>query len=126
LPDELERCANVHLAATEHDGRIVFLHSVRPGPASQSYGVQVARLAGVPGPVIAAAQTHLQALEQEQAAQHPEQPDLFGSGLAGPAGPASAASASELELRLRNLDVDQLTPRDALLLLYELQALAGE
>jgi DNA mismatch repair protein MutS len=118
LPEELAQCANVHLAATEHDGRIVFLHSVQPGPASQSYGVQVARLAGVPGQVIAAAQAHLQALEQQQADQHPRQPDLFAqTQIALPA-------PSPVETRLRELDVDQLAPRDALMLLYELQALA--
>ncbi|MFP6836154.1 MAG: DNA mismatch repair protein MutS [Pseudomonadales bacterium] len=117
LPDELSECGNVHLAATEHEGRIVFLHSVNPGPASQSYGVQVARLAGVPGTVIAAAQLHLQALEQQQAAQHPQQPDLFSPHVRPP-------TPSAVEHRLRQLDVDQLAPKDALLLLYEMQELA--
>ncbi len=118
LPDELPQCANVHLAATEHAGKIVFLHSVQPGPASQSYGVQVARLAGVPATVIAAAQMHLQALEQQQATRHPEQSDLFSP-------PESVSSKpGTLELRLRALDVDRLAPKDALLLLYELQVLA--
>jgi DNA mismatch repair protein MutS len=119
LPDELPQCANVHLAATEHDGRIIFLHSVQEGPASQSYGIQVARLAGVPSQVIAAAQVHLQALEQQQAAQHPRQPDLF----AAPSHPLPAPSA--VDRRLDELDIDQLSPREALLLLYELQALVG-
>jgi DNA mismatch repair protein MutS len=95
----------------------VFLHSVNPGPASQSYGVQVARLAGVPGTVIAAAQLHLQALEQQQAAQHPQQPDLFSPHVRPP-------TPSAVEHRLRQLDVDQLAPKDALLLLYEMQELA--
>jgi len=116
LPEELPQCANVHLAATEHDGRIVFLHSVQPGPASQSYGVQVARLAGVPGSVIAAAQLRLQALEQQQAARHPRQADLFATT---PTAHPSTPRPSVLERQLRDLDLDQLTPRDALLLLYQ-------
>ncbi|MDH3643917.1 MAG: DNA mismatch repair protein MutS [Gammaproteobacteria bacterium] len=119
LPEELPQCSNVHLAATEHDGRIVFLHSVQPGPASQSYGVQVARLAGVPGQVIAAAQARLQDLEQQQAAAHSRQPDLFGPA------PSLDPRQSEIERRLGDLDIDRLTPRDALEALYELQALLG-
>jgi DNA mismatch repair protein MutS len=122
LPDELSECANVHLAATEHEGRIVFLHSVKPGPASQSYGVQVARLAGVPGTVIAAAQVHLQALEQQQAAAHLQQADLFSAQVG--TSPVRVPTPTALEHQLRQLDVDQLAPKDALLLLYELQELA--
>ena len=59
LPDEMEGVANVHLHATEHAGDVVFLHVVRAGPASQSYGVQVAKLAGVPEDVLASARTRL-------------------------------------------------------------------
>ncbi|MFB3107491.1 MAG: DNA mismatch repair protein MutS, partial [Pseudomonadales bacterium] len=77
LPDELPNIANVHLAATEHEGNIVFLHNVKEGPASQSYGIQVARLAGIPHAVIDAAQQRLQELEQQQASNHPVQIDLF-------------------------------------------------
>ena len=116
LPDDLSQCSNVHLAATQHEGQVIFLHTVHPGPASQSYGIQVARLAGVPQNVIAAAQLHLQELEQQQAAAHPQQSDLF----AAPVQPDDA-----LAERLADIDADALTPRQALMLLYELQALAN-
>ena len=79
LAEVLPATENVHLAATEHEGSIVFLHSVQPGPASQSYGIQVARLAGLPDPVLIAARARLQALEQSQAGQDPVQKDLFSA-----------------------------------------------
>src|SRR4029077_1376046 len=63
---EVEGCANVHLDATEHGDGIVFLHAVKDGPANRSYGLQVAQLAGVPLPVIAAARGYLEALESER------------------------------------------------------------
>ncbi len=119
LPEELSQCRNVHLTAAEHDGKIVFLHSVEPGPASQSYGVQVARLAGVPNEVIARARTRLQSLEQQQAERIAQQPDLFEGQSAEPEAP------SPLEARLSELDVDGLSPREALALLYELKGLAS-
>src|SRR5690606_21160644 len=64
LPEQFSNVVNVHLKATEHDERIIFLHAVEQGPASQSYGLQVAQLAGVPAKVIQAAKTQLQQLEQ--------------------------------------------------------------
>ena len=63
-PDQHSNVVNVHLKATEHDERIVFLHSVENGPASQSYGLQVAQLAGVPSKVIQQAKLKLQHLER--------------------------------------------------------------
>jgi len=69
LAQEIPACGNVHLDATEHKGQLVFLHSVRPGPANQSYGLQVASLAGVPGDVIRRAKRYLKTLESQQAAQ---------------------------------------------------------
>jgi DNA mismatch repair protein MutS len=66
LADELPACRNVHLDATEHEGRLVFLHAVKPGPANQSYGLQVAALAGVPGHVVQRARDYLAALESHQ------------------------------------------------------------
>jgi DNA mismatch repair protein MutS len=122
LADELPATANVHLAATEHQGRIVFLHSVTEGPASQSYGIQVARLAGVPAPVLAAARRKLMELE-EAARTDAIQGDLFRGGTPHP----SAAPAPDLlRERLGAIEPDKLTPRDALDLLYELKALAGD
>ena len=64
LADELQHAVNVHLTATEHDDSIVFLHNVHDGPASQSYGLQVAKLAGVPQDVIRNAKTQLSHLER--------------------------------------------------------------
>ena len=122
LPDELAQCRNVHLAATEHKGKIVFLHTVHPGPASQSYGVQVARLAGVPAQVLSAAQQHLQQLEQQQATGHSAQADLFDQLARIP----EPSMADALAQRLAALDIDALSPKEALLLLYELKDLADD
>ncbi|MCG3168932.1 MAG: DNA mismatch repair protein MutS [Pseudomonadales bacterium] len=115
LPEEIEGVANVHLDATEYADRIVFLHAVRPGPASRSYGLQVAALAGVPQPVIAEARRKLQELET---------PHPGGSASAAPAqgqllfDPDPRPEA--LAARLRATDPDALTPREAHALLYEL------
>ena len=114
LADSDPGVANVHLNATEHNERIVFLHTVLPGPASQSYGLQVAQLAGVPRPVIERARQHLSTLEQQsldQASQAPQaqpvQSDLFASA------PHPAAVA------LQQVKPDELSPRQALELLYQ-------
>ncbi|MCY1355452.1 DNA mismatch repair protein MutS [compost metagenome] len=144
LPQEFPQAANVHLSAVEHGDGIVFLHAVQDGPASQSYGLQVAQLAGVPQPVIRAARKHLAWLEQQSADATPTpQLDLFaapalpetdddegdeGAGHA-PATPQPAALAPEhaaLIDTLADLDPDSLTPRAALDALYRLKALAGE
>ena len=124
LPDELDNIANVHLAATEHDGNIVFLHSVKEGPASQSYGIQVARLAGIPVEVINAALQRLQELEQQQAANHPLQIDLFMrscSENSTNSAPVVTPTHSPLEQIVRDTNVDELTAKDALDLLYDLK-----
>ncbi len=114
LADSDPGVANVHLNATEHNERIVFLHNVLPGPASQSYGLQVAQLAGVPRPVIERARQHLATLEQQSldqgsrgAQMQPVQPDLFA------ASPHPAAEA------LHQLSPDDMSPRQALELLYD-------
>ncbi len=122
---------NVHLAAAEGRGGVVFLHEVREGPASRSYGLQVARLAGVPQSVIRAAGTLLQRLEA-RARESDNQFDLFVPS-AEPAeqppdesapGNGHAPRQAELVLaRLFEVDPDQLTPRAALELLYELRTL---
>jgi DNA mismatch repair protein MutS len=118
LAKELPACANVHLDATEHEGKLVFLHSVREGPANQSYGLQVAALAGVPPQVIKRARGYLRELEQGRAAAPGPQPEL---PLFAPAA-ADPVSSPALK-RLRGVDPDSLTPRDALALLYELKAM---
>jgi DNA mismatch repair protein MutS len=106
----------VHLAATEHRGRIVFLHSVKAGAASQSYGVQVARLAGVPAAVLNAARRKLESLEQQRPAET-MQGDLFRAPATPPVPRHSVLD------RLAEIDPDTLTPRQALDALYELHAL---
>jgi DNA mismatch repair protein MutS len=109
----------VHLDATEHEGKLVFLHSVREGPANQSYGLQVAALAGVPPQVIKRARSYLRELEQGRAAAPGPQPEL---PLFAPP-PARPVASPALE-RLRAIDPDSLAPRDALALLYELKAIS--
>jgi DNA mismatch repair protein MutS len=120
LASDFATVANVHLDAVEHRDRIVFLYAVREGPASQSYGIQVAQLAGVPGSVIRAARRYLVRLENEGAAATP-QLDLFRVEDA-----PAATKPGELHpacARLRDIDVDALSPRAALELIYELKKL---
>jgi DNA mismatch repair protein MutS len=116
LAKELPACANVHLDATEHDGKLVFLHSVREGPANQSYGLQVAALAGVPPEVIRRARGYLRELEQGRAAAPGPQAELplF----------AAVAENNALQARLAAIDPDSLTPREAHDILYELKSLS--
>lgn len=127
LPAEFPHAANVHLSAVEHGHGIVFLHAVEEGPANQSYGLQVAQLAGVPAPVIRAARKHLAHLEQQSAAQATPQLDLFAAPPVVDEPecnePPAATPHPALE-RLLELDPDDLKPRDALDLLYELHTLA--
>jgi DNA mismatch repair protein MutS len=117
----------VHLSAVEHKDSIVFLHAVQPGPASQSYGLQVAQLAGVPAPVIRAARKHLASLEAHSVQATP-QFDLFSAASAAPivAEPMEAEPDPRLAAlahAIDDLDPDALTPREALDALYRLKAL---
>jgi DNA mismatch repair protein MutS len=112
LSSEFRQVANVHLDAVEHKDHIVFLHSVAEGPANQSYGLQVAQLAGVPGSVVRAARQRLAALEQQGVAAS-AQPDLFRAAPAPAEHPALAF--------LRGVDPDTLSPREALDALYALR-----
>ena len=120
LPELCPTMANVHLDATEHQDHVVFLHNIQEGPANRSFGLQVARLAGIPVPVLQAAQEKLKELERgalrdarpEQAsASVPAQNDLFS-----PSQPHPVIES------LHALDVNELTPRQALDKLYELKA----
>ncbi|MHB1143896.1 MAG: DNA mismatch repair protein MutS [Thiobacillus sp.] len=117
LAQEFRQLANVHLDAKEHGADLVFLHAVEEGPASQSYGIQVARLAGVPSPVIHAARRHLRELEDAQLQPGP-QGDLFAAHLPNDEPPPHPALD-----QLRELDPDTLTPKAALDMLYALKAL---
>ncbi|MFP4648381.1 MAG: DNA mismatch repair protein MutS [Halorhodospira sp.] len=118
--------ANVHLEAAEHGERIVFLHAVREGPANQSYGLQVAALAGVPQEVLQAAREKLRSLESggstdTGSAQLP----LFGPEPPPSAEPSEGAppppEPDPIRTEVANLDPDALTPRQALETLYSLK-----
>jgi DNA mismatch repair protein MutS len=113
--------ANVHLRAVEHKDRIVFLHAVEPGPASQSYGLQVAALAGIPKTVLNQARRHLALLEQQQRGDEP-QLGLFDQA-AHVEPEEEGVTDGPLRERLDEIDPDALTPREALALLYELKEL---
>jgi DNA mismatch repair protein MutS len=116
LADALPACANVHLDATEHGDTLVFLHAVKDGPANQSYGLQVARLAGVPKPVIGEARRYLAELEQRDTAVRPPGPQ---QELAF--GPAASAAELAVVAELAALDPDSMSPRDALEALFRLK-----
>ncbi|WP_300455799.1 DNA mismatch repair protein MutS [Accumulibacter sp.] len=121
LANEYASLANVHLDAIEHGQRIVFLHAVEEGPANQSYGIQVAALAGIPSSVLKAARRQLREFEQ-RASINPLQPDLFATALADAAERHEQRPHPVVD-RLTAIDPDQLTPRAALDALYELKAL---
>jgi DNA mismatch repair protein MutS len=120
LPAELEGCANVHFDAAEHKNGIVFLHAVEDGPANQSYGLQVAKLAGVPAEALRQARSFLARLDQFSV-RRDAQADLFAGGEPSPV--AEHRDAPVLD-RLEALDPDALSPRDAHAALYELKRLA--
>ncbi|MBC7697647.1 MAG: DNA mismatch repair protein MutS [Bacteroidia bacterium] len=118
IVDEFKHAANVHLDAVEHGNNIVFMHKVEEGAANQSYGLQVAQLAGIPKSVVAAAKRKLIQLENNQVASNTAQPDMF------------MAIEQEAELpvhpvisELETIQADDFTPKQALDLLYKLKAL---
>jgi DNA mismatch repair protein MutS len=116
LPEQYQNIANVHLDAIEHGDDIIFMHSVKPGPANQSYGLQVARLAGIPAQAIQLARQKLQLLEQ-QSMQN--QGDLFAELPA-----REDSTPHELLAELEAIDPDELSPKQALELIYHLKQLA--
>ena len=115
LADELPACSNVHLDATEHAQQLVFLHSVRPGPANQSYGLQVAALAGVPKKVIRRARAYLKTLEAMQVKQHDNPQGQLPLTVSEPVVDSALQSAVD------ELDPDAMSPREALEALYRLR-----
>ena len=133
LPENCNTVANVHLNATEYNDRIVFMHAVQEGPASQSYGLQVAQLAGVPTAVIQQAQQKLSELEQHEAGITAHQNSLTASALIE----QKASVAAEVTQKsyqsdlfapshpaltlLKTLNPDEMTPRQALEALYALK-----
>ncbi|NOX68640.1 MAG: DNA mismatch repair protein MutS [Gammaproteobacteria bacterium] len=116
LAGELAGCANVHLDATEHGGRLVFLHSVKPGPANQSYGLQVAALAGVPPNVIRRAQQFLLVLESQQVADRQSIQTQLPLTVIEP-----AVNEDPLRNMLAEIEPDAMSPREALEALYRLK-----
>ena len=108
---------NVHVSATEAGRDIVFLHAIEPGPASKSYGVQVARLAGMPAAVLNQARHTLQALEA-QATQSQTQVDLFATPPA-----TETVATSPIDSAIAAINPDALSPREALEALYRLKGL---
>jgi DNA mismatch repair protein MutS len=117
LAQDYPLCANIHLDAVEHGHKVVFLHAVEEGPASQSYGVQVAALAGMPPAVVREARRRLALLESRDVGTA-TQPDLFATAPPLPEPPHPALDA------LRDVNPDDLSPREALEKLYELARLA--
>jgi DNA mismatch repair protein MutS len=123
LAEKEPSVANVHLHAVEHKDRIVFLHSVQEGPASQSYGLQVAALAGIPARVLKQARQHLATLEQQQRVDEPQMGLFDQAAFVEPDEEAKPEENSALREKLEEIDPDSLTPREALALLSELKNL---
>ncbi len=125
IVDEFKHAANVHLDAVEHGQgerkAIVFMHKVEEGAANQSYGLQVAQLAGIPRPVISAAKKKLAQLEVNQVANNTAQPDMFAV-----AEPDTDIPIHPIIAELESLQADDLTPKQALDLLYKLKDLMNK
>jgi DNA mismatch repair protein MutS len=119
LEDRLDHVCNLSMRAKEWNGDLVFLHEAAPGAADRSYGVQVAKLAGVPGPVVTRAREVLERLEKEE--RSPARLDELP--LFAAARPAMAAEPSAAERALGAVDPDALSPREALETLYRLKGL---
>ena len=124
FPAKHPRALNVHVSAVESGDDVVFLHEIQPGPASRSYGVEVAQLAGMPAALIRQARATLEALEAQQRAAE-AQFDLFAAPSPAAAAPGPA-EPSALERTLAEIDPDTLTPREALDALYRLKQLSPD
>jgi DNA mismatch repair protein MutS len=119
LPEQFDTMANVHLDATEHEDHVIFMHNIQDGPANRSFGLQVAKLAGIPTDVLDQAKQKLAELEAGQASAPtrsvantvpPAQNDLFNRADSHPALTA-----------LSDASIDDMSPRDALEFLYDLK-----
>ena len=128
LAEQLQGVDNATVAVKEWEGEVIFLHEVVRGAADRSYGVQVARLAGLPSAVVERARQVLERLEKgdRRGSRHPD--DLFDDLPLFSARPVAEKSVSSpgksgLERRVEALNPDELTPREAMDLLYELKAL---
>ncbi|MRX49738.1 DNA mismatch repair protein MutS [Paracoccus sp. S-4012] len=130
LSARLEGVENATVAVREWEGEVIFLHEVRQGAADRSYGVQVARLAGLPAAVVDRAREILAALEKGGREGGTARPaalidDLPLFRAAPPPAPAAVARASAVEVRLSEVQPDALSPREALELVYELKGLSS-
>ncbi|MEO1100395.1 MAG: DNA mismatch repair protein MutS, partial [Pseudomonadota bacterium] len=123
LADELAAAANASLRAKEWKNDLVFLHEVQPGPADKSYGVQVARMAGLPKEAVKRASQLLKQLEADPTA--PESLPLFAATPIDAPEPSAETSRAQDTL-LDAVDPDELTPREALDLIYQLKSLKDE
>ena len=130
LSAKLPGVENATVAVREWEGEVIFLHEVRKGAADRSYGVQVARLAGLPASVVERARDILHQLESgAREGARPVallyDPPLFHSSPPAPPTPALPQPASAVEERLRGLNPDEMTAREALDLVYELRGMLG-
>jgi DNA mismatch repair protein MutS len=116
IVDEAKQAANVHLDAVEHGQGIVFLHKVEEGAANQSYGIQVAQLAGIPKSVVQLAKRKLTQLENNQISQNAHQPDMFLNAVE-----PTEAPMHPIVAEIESIQPDDLTPKQALELLYKLK-----
>lgn len=126
LADTLDALSLHHVRAKEYKGDLVLLHEVSDGPADRSYGIAVAKLAGLPPAVLARAAQVLEKLEKGRAETGGLAAGLGDMPLFGAALDAAEAKVDAVRDKLSGLDIDALTPRQALDLLYELKGLAGE
>ena len=135
LPEAHATAVNMHLSALEQGQDIVFLHHIEPGPASKSYGIAVAKLAGLPNRALKAAQKHLNDLENQAAANRP-QLDIFSTmpsengtdeeGKEQEVEPIDNLQTNELAEALAQIQPDNLTPREALDALYRLKDICNK
>jgi DNA mismatch repair protein MutS len=123
--EEEEGVVNVHLDAVEHKDRIVFMHAVQEGPASKSYGLQVAALAGIPRPVVEQARRYMVELERARNQDSP-QLVLFDQTAWLQPEPEQLSAGDPLREALNEIEPDRLSPREALELLYRLKELGME
>ena len=123
LPEKVEGAINVHLDATEYNDSIVFMHSVQDGAASQSYGIQVAKLAGIPSPVLDLARAELALLETGAQSTVALGDNILADALPSQSELPLAPINSALQKRLDTMLPDELSPKQALDLIYELKRL---
>jgi len=124
LPESVSGTVNVHLDATEHKDNIVFLHAIQEGPASQSYGLQVAKLAGIPKEVVDLAKRELHRLEAKSPLENTNQTSANGQDALSPQTELFSSTAhAALQEMVEQLEPDELSPKEALNALYKLKQL---